>query len=61
MRLFQLETTINMVNIVEEKANTTEINYILNTNTKKFHYPRCSSVGKMSEKNKKELTFLERK
>lgn len=26
--------------------------YILNTNTKKFHYPYCSSVGQMSEKNK---------
>lgn len=26
--------------------------YILNTNTKKFHYPNCSSVDKMKEKNK---------
>ena len=26
--------------------------YVLNTNTKKFHYPSCSSVKKMSEKNK---------
>lgn len=30
--------------------------YILNTNTKKFHYPSCSSVDQMSEKNKKEYT-----
>ena len=30
--------------------------YILNTNTKKFHYPSCSSVNKMSEKNKQEYT-----
>lgn len=30
----------------------TEISYILNTNTHKFHYPSCSSVGQMSEKNK---------
>lgn len=30
--------------------------YILNTNTKKFHYPSCSSVNQMSDKNKKEYT-----
>lgn len=30
--------------------------YILNTNTKKFHYPTCSSVNQMKEKNKKEYT-----
>lgn len=30
--------------------------YILNTNTKKFHYPNCSSVGQMSDKNKLERT-----
>lgn len=28
------------------------LTYILNTNTKKFHYPSCSSVGQMKEKNK---------
>lgn len=28
------------------------MDYILNTNTKKFHYPTCSSVGQMAEKNK---------
>ena len=27
--------------------------YILNTNTKKFHYPSCSSVDQMKDKNKK--------
>lgn len=30
--------------------------YVLNTNTHKFHYPSCSSVSKMSEKNKKYIT-----
>ncbi|MCC8028976.1 MAG: DNA/RNA non-specific endonuclease [Lachnospiraceae bacterium] len=30
--------------------------YILNTNTKKFHYPDCSSVSKMKDENKKEFT-----
>lgn len=35
-----------------EKVNA---NYILNTNSKKFHSPDCSSVGKMADKNKKEF------
>ena len=30
--------------------------YVINTNTKKFHYPSCSSVNKMKEKNKQEFT-----
>lgn len=30
--------------------------YILNTNTKKFHYPWCSSVDQMSDKNKQFYT-----
>ena len=30
-----------------------DIKYILNTNTKKFHYPTCASVNDMKEKNKK--------
>lgn len=30
--------------------------YILNTNTKKFHYPSCSSVDDMKESNKQEYT-----
>ena len=36
----------------EEKSQT----YILNTNTKKFHYPSCSSVDSMKDKNKQEYT-----
>lgn len=36
-----------------EKIETT---YILNTSSKKFHYPDCSSVGKMSQKNKKDFS-----
>ena len=37
----------------ETQAPTpTGTDYILNTNTKKFHYPSCSSVKRMSEKNK---------
>lgn len=30
--------------------------YILNTNTKKFHYPSCSSVKQMKDRNKKKVT-----
>lgn len=37
-------------------AEIKEVAYILNTNTKKFHYPSCSSVGQMKESNKKEYT-----
>lgn len=35
---------------------TAGTSYILNTNTKKFHYPSCSSVTQMNEKNKQEYT-----
>lgn len=37
-----------------EKSNTAT--YICNTNTMKFHYPSCSSVNQMSEKNKLSVT-----
>ena len=33
-----------------------ETSYILNTNTKKFHLPTCSSVSRISDKNRKEFT-----
>lgn len=33
-----------------------EATYILNTNSKKFHTPSCSSVNKMSDKNKQSFT-----
>lgn len=51
---------------VKAKPNTTVTNtttsasgsrtYVLNTNTKKFHLPSCSSVNSMKEKNKKVVT-----
>ena len=34
--------------------NETTSTYILNTNTKKFHKPNCSSAKKISDKNRKE-------
>ncbi len=30
-------------------------NYVLNTNTKKFHFPGCKSVKQMKEKNRKDV------
>lgn len=39
----------------ENTENNISVTYILNTNSKKFHYPSCSSVSRMSEKNKKEF------
>lgn len=34
----------------------TETAYVLNTNSKKIHYPTCESVQKMKPSNKKEYT-----
>ena len=39
-------------NTTKNSNNNINSKYILNTNTKKIHRPECSSVGKMSEKNK---------
>jgi DNA-entry nuclease len=39
-------------NANEEK----EYDYVLNTNSKKFHYPDCSSAKKISDKNKEDFT-----
>lgn len=38
----------------EESTTGIEQHYILNTNSKKFHYPDCSSVDDMSQKNKQD-------
>lgn len=32
------------------------VSYILNTSSKKFHYPDCSSVGKMKKSNRRETS-----
>lgn len=58
------DTLTNPVKVVETKPAETEApkddpvqpsagtDYVLNTNTKKFHYPSCKSVKQMSDKNK---------
>ena len=40
----------------ETKEPDSGTTYILNTGTKKFHYPHCSSVDQMNEENKAEYT-----
>ena len=53
-----IETTPKQTEPKESKPtqSNTGTDYILNTNTKKFHYPNCSSVKRMSEKNKSYFT-----
>ena len=48
------ESTVEKVD--NESDGNSSTTYILNTNTKKFHYPTCSSVSNMKEKNKKEYS-----
>lgn len=45
------------VSPIEESGGTSsgQADYILNTNTKKFHYPSCSSVGQMKASNREEF------
>ena len=38
----------------EEATEDEGQDYILNTNTKKFHYPNCGSAAKIKESNRKE-------
>ena len=40
----------------EEEPQGTERGYVLNTNTKKFHNPSCSSVKKIKKSNMREVT-----
>lgn len=49
--LFQQEQTTTSTS-----TGTKRQQYILNTNTRKFHYPDCKSVKQMKEKNKKPYT-----
>ncbi len=50
------ETTVSPADTSENFTLTSKSTYILNTNTKKFHLPTCSSVNKMSASNKQEYT-----
>lgn len=39
-----------------EALPTESIDYVVNTNTKKFHYPNCSSVKKIKDSNRMDYT-----
>ena len=50
------DSKVSETNPVTNNANPVEnvtSDYVLNTNTKKFHKPDCTSVSQMKEKNKK--------
>ena len=46
---------VKLASAVSQPRDVSGKDYILNTNTKKFHYPTCSSVNDMKEKNKQEF------
>jgi hypothetical protein len=52
----RLDTGDAQLPLTRAVPEETSVDYILNTNTKKFHYPGCSSVSDMKEKNKKEYS-----
>ena len=49
------EETSGIREIPQTEEAPHQVSYILNTNTKKFHYPDCPSVLDMKEKNKEEF------
>jgi DNA-entry nuclease len=46
------QTNIHTDEQVQSSIESEEHDYVINKNTHKFHKPECSSVSKMSEKNK---------
>lgn len=54
----QKETTPGPEQVQEQNQEPEKVgtNYVLNTNTKKFHKPSCSSVKTISDKNRKDYT-----
>ena len=61
MKSGAIVTSTNTPESIEEttaapSTTSATVDYILNTNTKKFHYPTCKSVKQMKEKNKKSFT-----
>ena len=57
----QVATTAPVVSEPKPQASTVnnEMTFIGNRNTKKFHYPTCSSVNQMNESNKVSLSSRE--
>lgn len=51
------ETNASLQKQKNDENKTSSITYVLNRNTKKFHYPNCSSVGTIKEKNREDSTL----
>ncbi len=47
----ETDTAVQITPESSVSQESRETTYVLNTNTKKFHYPTCSSVDDMKEKN----------
>lgn len=45
------------IGTVKEQVVSTDADYVLNKNTKKFHYPSCSSVGDIKPKNRLDVSL----
>lgn len=52
----ETDTAVQITPESSVSQESRETTYVLNTNTKKFHYPTCSSVDDMKEKNKQTYT-----
>ena len=52
----ETDTTVQTTPESPAPQESQGITYVLNTNTMKFHYPTCSSVDQMKEKNKQIYT-----
>ena len=42
---------------VADEGSQTQVTYILNTNTKRFHLPGCSSVDSMKDSNREDVNW----
>lgn len=49
---YTLPVTTTTTQVTESQEEPASLTYVLNTNTKKIHYPSCPSVDQMKEKNK---------
>ena len=52
----ETDTAVQITPVLSAPQETQQTTYVLNTNTMKFHYPTCSSVDDMKEKNKQIYT-----
>lgn len=52
-----VETEKNVSNDLSAAVTTNSSAYVINTNTKKFHIPTCSSVNDMKQKNRKDVNM----